>query len=159
VFIGYGLHIPDANYDDLAGQDLHGKIVVYLSGGPSNLASALKAHSRSAQEFHRAVEQAGAVGIASIANPKSMDIPWSRMSLAASQPGMRLSDPAFQDTRGPMFTVTLNPARAEQFFTGSGHSLNELLALADPGKPLPRFALSRENCRCAKRSCDDSCNT
>ncbi len=142
VFIGYGLHIPDANYDDLAGQDLHGKIVVYLTGGPSNLASALKAHSRSAQEFYKAVEQAGTIGIASIPNPKSMDIPWSRMSLASSQPGMRLSDPAFQDTRGPMFAVTLNPAHAEQFFTGSGHTLNELLALADAGKPLPRFPLS-----------------
>ena len=142
VFIGYGLHIPDANYDDLAGQDLHGKIVVYLSGGPSNLASALKAHSRSPQEFYKAVEQAGAVGIASIPNPKNMDIPWSRMSLAASQPGMRLSDPAFQDTRGPMFTVTLNPAHAEQIFTGSGHTLNELLALGDGGKPLPRFRLT-----------------
>lgn len=142
VFIGYGLHIPDANYDDLAGQDLHGKIVVYLSGGPSNLASALKAHSRSPQEFYKAVEEAGAVGIASIPNPKSMDIPWSRMSLAASQPGMRLSDPAFQDTRGPMFTATLNPAHAEQFFAGSGHTLNELLALGNAGKPLPRFPLS-----------------
>lgn len=41
VFVGYGLHIPEANYDDLAGQDLHGKIIVYLNGGPSQLASAL----------------------------------------------------------------------------------------------------------------------
>ncbi|MFZ0591767.1 MAG: M20/M25/M40 family metallo-hydrolase, partial [Bryobacteraceae bacterium] len=87
-------------------------------------------------------EEAGAVGIASIPNPTSMDIPWSRMSLAASQPGMRLSDPAFQDTRGPMFTATLNPAHAEQFFAGSGHTLNELLALGNAGKPLPRFPLS-----------------
>lgn len=142
VFIGYGLHIPDASYDDLAGQDLHGKIVVYLSGGPDNLASALKAHSRSPQEFYKELERAGVVGIAAIPNPKNMDIPWSRMSLAASQPGMRLSDPAFQDTRGPMFTVTLNPAHAEQFFAGSGHTLGEMLALGDAAKPLPRFPLS-----------------
>ncbi len=116
--------------------------MVYVSGGPANLPSALKAHSRSPQEFYRALEKAGAVGIASIPNPKSMDIPWSRMSLAASQPGMRLADPAFQDTRGPMFTATLNPAHAERIFAGSGHTLNELLALGDAGKPLPRFALA-----------------
>ena len=36
VFVGYGLHIPDVGYDDLAGQDLKGKIIVYLNGGPAN---------------------------------------------------------------------------------------------------------------------------
>ena len=142
VFVGYGLHIPEAHYDDLADQDLHGKIIVYLNGGPGQLASALKAHSRSPQEFYRAVEKAGAVGIISIPNPKSMDIPWSRMALAASQPGMQLHDPALQDTRGPMFTLTLNPAHAQQIFAGSGHTWSELLALGDAGKPLPRFPLS-----------------
>lgn len=141
VFIGYGLHIPDEHYDELAGQDLKGKIVVYLSGGPANLASALKAHSHAPQEFYRAIENAGAVGIVTIPNPKSMDIPWGRMALAASQPGMRLSDPALQDTHGPMLTVTLNPAHAEQIFSGSGHTLSELLALGDAGKRLPCFPL------------------
>ena len=88
------------------------------------------------------MEKAGAVGIVSIPNPKSMDIPWSRMALAASQPGMQLADPALQDTRGPMFTLTLNPAHAQQIFAASGHTLSELLALGDAGKPLPRFSLS-----------------
>jgi hypothetical protein len=58
---------------------------------------------RAPQEFYRAVEKAGAVGIISIPNPKSMDIPWSRLALAASQPGMRVADPALQDTQGSMF--------------------------------------------------------
>lgn len=141
VFVGYGLHIPDANYDDLSGQDLHGKILVYLTGGPKNLSSAIKAHSRSPQEFYRAVEQAGAIGIVSIPNPKSMDIPWPRMALAASQPGMRLADSKFQDTHNPLFSATLNPANAEKLFAGSGHTLSELLSLGDAAQPLPRFPL------------------
>jgi Zn-dependent M28 family amino/carboxypeptidase len=70
-----------------------------------------------------------------------MDIPWSRMSLAASQPGMWLADPSLQDAKSPKLTVTFNPARAEYLFLGSGHTFAELLALADAGKPLPRFAL------------------
>jgi Zn-dependent M28 family amino/carboxypeptidase len=70
-----------------------------------------------------------------------MDIPWSRMALAASQAGMRLADPALQDTRGPVFTATLNPAHADQIFTGSGHTLADLFALAGAAKPLPRFPL------------------
>ncbi len=141
VFVGYGLHIPDVGYDDLAAQDLKGKILVYLAGGPSNIAGPLKANARSAQEFWKAVQHAGAVGVISIPNPKSMDIPWSRMALAASQAGMRLADPALQDTKGPLFTATLNPARADQVFAGSGHTLTELLTLAAAAKPLPRFPL------------------
>ena len=31
VFVGYGLSIPDAGWDDLAGQDLRGKIAVYVN--------------------------------------------------------------------------------------------------------------------------------
>src|SRR5215813_10150307 len=35
VFVGYGLRIPEANYDELAGIDLKGKIAVYVnSTGP-----------------------------------------------------------------------------------------------------------------------------
>ncbi len=141
VFVGYGLHIPDVGYDDLASQDLKGKILVYLNGGPADIAGPLKANARSAQEFWKAVQHAGAVGVITIPNPKSMDIPWSRMALAASQSGMRLADPALQDTNGPMFTATLNPAHADQVFAGSGHTLPELFALADAANPLPRFPL------------------
>ena len=37
--------------------------------------------------------------------------------------------------------LTVNPARAERWFAGSGHTFAELLAIADAGKALPRFAL------------------
>ena len=34
VFVGYGLTVPEMNYDDLAGLDLKGKVVVMLAGAP-----------------------------------------------------------------------------------------------------------------------------
>jgi Zn-dependent M28 family amino/carboxypeptidase len=34
-----------------------------------------------------------------------------------------------------------NPARADKFLEGSGHRFQELLALADSGKPLPKFPI------------------
>lgn len=36
VFVGYGIHAPELGWDDLAGADLTGKIVVYLSGEPDD---------------------------------------------------------------------------------------------------------------------------
>src|SRR5579864_4228942 len=32
AFVGYGLSVPESNYDDLTGQDLKGKIAVYITG-------------------------------------------------------------------------------------------------------------------------------
>ena len=35
VFAGYGLQVPEAKHDDLAGLDVKGKVVLLLTGGPS----------------------------------------------------------------------------------------------------------------------------
>src|SRR4051794_29157731 len=141
VFVGYGLHIPEAHYDDFAGINVRGKVIVYINGGPANISGALKASARSPQDFVSIIEKQGAVGIISIPNPKSMDVPWDRMKLAASQSGMRIADVDLQDSHGEMFTATWNPAHADELLTGSGHKIADLLAVADAGKQMPHFAL------------------
>lgn len=141
VFVGYGLHLPEAGYDDLAGLDLAGKVLVYIYGGPKGISGNLQAHARSSRELTRTFERAGAVGAIGMLNPKAMDLPWERMALAASQPGMRLAEAALQDTDKPFFGAAFNAAAADKLFAGSGHTIAELLALADAAKPLPRFPL------------------
>ena len=44
VFAGYGLTVPEMKFDDFAGLDVRGKIIVVFGGGPSNIPGALKAH-------------------------------------------------------------------------------------------------------------------
>src|SRR4029077_18944548 len=58
VFVGYGLKIPEKNYDDLAGLALHGKIVVYLAGSPSEIPTALSAHYQTIGERWKSLKQA-----------------------------------------------------------------------------------------------------
>jgi Zn-dependent M28 family amino/carboxypeptidase len=142
VFLGYGLHLPEAGYDDFAGQDLKGKVVVVLGGGPGSLSAALKSHA-SSTEFPKALEAAGAVGVIRLQNPKAMDIPWPRLIALSSQPGMRLAEPELQTYHRAMFSASVNPEKAEALFAKSGHTFAELLALADARKPLPRFALNQ----------------
>jgi len=48
IFVGYGLSIPEKDFDDLAGLDLKGKVVVLISGSPSQIPSALAAHHQTA---------------------------------------------------------------------------------------------------------------
>ena len=67
VFVGYGLVIPEAKYDGLAGLDLKGKIAVYVNaGGPVEVSGAVKSHYSSGAERWAAFKRAGAIGIATI---------------------------------------------------------------------------------------------
>jgi Zn-dependent M28 family amino/carboxypeptidase len=158
VFIGYGLHLPEAKYDDFDSPDvplafLKGKIVVYINGGPAELPTALKSFARTAP-LEKALADAGAVGTISIPTPKSMDFPWDRVASNASQPGMRLAPdsqdaavaqrhPALASRHLTLFSAQFNPAEAEKLFAGTGHTFAEMLTLADAQKPLPRFDLKK----------------
>jgi hypothetical protein len=142
VFVGYGFAVPEANYDEFAGQDLHGKIAVYITGGPTNISSALRSHYQSAQERWKALQHAGAIGIAVIANPKNAAIPWERSTLARFNPVMSLADASVATSHGMQFNASINAAYADKWFEGTGHNIAELLALADAAQPLPKFSLN-----------------
>jgi Zn-dependent M28 family amino/carboxypeptidase len=143
VFVGYGLTIPEAGYDDLAGFDLKGKIAVYLRGAPPQVPSALRAHYQSLVERWSFLRKAGAVGVAAILNPRAMDVPWERLSPLRLAPALSLAGPQFQETAGLRVSITVNPASADRFFTGTGHTLQEILELDRTGAPLPRFTLEQ----------------
>lgn len=138
AFAGYGFAVPENNFDELAGLDLKGKIVVYLTGGPKDIPGPLLSHNQSAAERWQRAKAAGAIGFATIGNPKTSDIPWSRARLSRLLPSMKLVDLAMD---GPSINLTINPEQANKFFAGSGHTIEELLTLADTGKPLPKFNL------------------
>jgi Zn-dependent M28 family amino/carboxypeptidase len=142
VFVGYGLTIPEKNYDDLAGLDLKGKVVVIFGGSPAEMPGALASHYQSAGERWKSLKKAGVMGVISLPNPASMDIPWSRMSLNRAHPSMELTDASLNETEGEKLSMIVNPASAEKLFAGSGHTFAEIAELGKDRKPLPRFPLS-----------------
>jgi len=139
VFIGYGLKAPERGIDDFAGTDLRGKVAVVLSGAaPKGMTGPALATARAAGGA--AFQASGAVGIVSIASPRS-DLPWERLAASRLHPQMRLADDQ-QAHGGPAFvTVALNPAMGERLFADAPQGHAALLALADSGAPLPRFDL------------------
>ncbi len=140
VFVGYGLSVPEAKHDDFAGLDLKGKVVVLLTGGPPQISGPLKAHYQSTRGA--ALKRAGVIGVISIQNPRGQDIPWERSKLARFRTTMALADAELRGGSDQQLAATMNPAHAEKLFAGSGHTFAEIMALADKGEPLPRFALS-----------------
>ena len=142
VFVGYGLNIPEAGYNDFAGLDLNGKVAVVLSGSPADIPSALSASFQSRAERWKALKAAGAVGLISIPNPASMEVPWSRYSLNRNHPSMDLQGREFEEASGARLGVVFNPSQADLLLEGTGHTFAELAALARERKPLPTFPLA-----------------
>jgi hypothetical protein len=141
VFAGHGLTIPEAGHDDFAGLDVRGKVVVFLMGAPRSIPGPLAAHMQSGAERAKVLRRAGAIGTAAILNPRSMDIPWERATLARFLPAMSLAATDLDETRGQKIAITVNPEHADRFLSGSGHTFGEILIAADENKPLPRFPI------------------
>ena len=142
VFAGYGLKVPEKDYDDFAGLDVRGKIIVILAGSPSQIPGALASHYQTAAKRWKVLRAAGAIAIVSLPNPASMDIPWSRMALNRAHPSMDLDYPEFDETEGAKITLKVIPESSEKNFAGSGHTFAEIAALGKDRKPLPHFPLA-----------------
>ncbi|MDX2267155.1 MAG: M20/M25/M40 family metallo-hydrolase [Bryobacter sp.] len=138
VFAGYATRVPQLNYDDFAGLDVRGKIVVYFTGQPAGVQGPVVSHNQSLR--NQVLAQLGAVGVAVINNPATSDIPWARASQARFNPSMTLRE---NKTAGPQLKLSLviNPAHADKFFAGTGHTMDEIVGLARDKKPLPKFDL------------------
>jgi Zn-dependent M28 family amino/carboxypeptidase len=141
VFIGYGVSLPEAGIDELAGLDLKGKVAVVLGGAPAGVPAALLAHARSRAVFWDALRRAGAVGVLSILNPRTMEVAWERTARARFTPQLSFVETELDDQAGQQFSAQLNPAAAPRLFAGTDHTFDELVALTARGAPLPRFAL------------------
>lgn len=142
VFVGYGLTVPEKNYDDFAGLDLKGKVAVLFSASPAEIPGPLASHYQTTKERWKALRAAGAVGIISLPNPASMDIPWSRIALNRAHPSMELAAPEFNETEGEKLLMVFNPAHADKLFAGSGHTFQEVADLGKDRKAVPHFPLA-----------------
>jgi hypothetical protein len=146
VFVGTGLHIPEAKYDDLAGLDLKGKIAVYATAPtPKEIPGNLKSHYSSGVERWKALREAGAIGIATMAGigpgPNGGAGGGGGRGRGPTPPSVSLADADLQETSGMKISLTITRTGAAKFLEGSGHTVDELQKLVTDNKPLPHFAL------------------
>ena len=134
VFAGYGLSLPQAGVDDLAGLDVKGKIVVHVNAVPKGLSAALQAHGTRSR--WTAMQQAGAVGIIAIGAGGV----WNDAG-GAGGVAVALADTMLDDTRGQRLNATANPALASRLFVGTALVWDSIVALVRRGDKLPTAAL------------------
>lgn len=145
VFAGYGVTAPEFRYDDYAGAEVKGKVVVVLRGAPARLPSTERAYFASPLVLQQNAAAHGAVGVIVIDSPEFLRAQWNRVMLQQrADPPMR-----WLDTQGvPSDTVPeirvlirTNQSGAEALFAGAPKSLPEVFAAAKEGNlgsfPLP----------------------
>ncbi|HET9950685.1 MAG TPA: M28 family metallopeptidase [Candidatus Eisenbacteria bacterium] len=141
VFVGYGLHIPDAGWDDLEGLDLKGAVAVYMRGGPERVPGPLLAHASSRAERWRAFRRAGAVGMIEIRGTKKADF-WKASSAARLGPALTLDGREFDEVAGMKVQLFWRGDRTAPLFQGTKHRFEEIERRAKDGERPPRFELS-----------------
>src|SRR5207248_11650298 len=61
---------------------------------------------------------------------------WNRLQLT-----MQLASPSMYDTPGEQIGTNWNPAHGDELLAATGHTMDQLVALAEAGKQLPRFPI------------------
>ncbi len=150
AFVGYGVSRADGSYDDYAGIDVRGRIVVAIAGAPSGGDDGRRSEREgSSLEKMLQASRHGAVGLLVIPNPGMTRIlipqgyPWGALfpnaprSVAPQQLDLPLAAPAI-----PSAGISGDAARA--IFGGTWESITAIIAAIDSSKrPASRMLKGR----------------
>lgn len=135
VFVGFGVTAPEENYDDYAGIDVRGKIVLTFYGAPSSFDSTVRAFYSDDVEKTKNALAHGALGMINTLLPEdSKRWPWEWLV-----PQYRMGNTNWLDEAGTPYNAfgilaQLSQTGAEKLFTGAPRSLEECFVAARSGK-------------------------
>jgi len=144
VFVGFGVTAPEENYDDYAGVDVKGKIILQIYGAPPRFSSTLRAYYSDGIIKAKNAIAHGAVGIVSILLPDD----WKRYPWDWLVPQIEMGSwewlgkdgvphDSFPELHGG---ALLSQSGAEKIFAGAPKTLAQVFAAADASQP-QSFAL------------------
>jgi hypothetical protein len=139
VFVGYGVSAPERHYDDYAGVDVKGKIIVVLYGAPPSFPSTQRAYySDGIVKAENAVAH-GAVGMLSFLSPEdARRYPWAWIT-----PQIRSGSLRWLDEKGNPHDVfpqlraagLLSQSGVEALFAGAPKTLDQVFTAAKASEP------------------------
>jgi hypothetical protein len=142
VFVGFGVTAPEENYDDYAGLDVRGKIVLTFYGAPSSFESTVRAFYSDDVEKTKNALAHGAVGMINTLLPED----WKRWPWDWGVPQFRMGSTNWLEETGTPYNAfgilaQVSQTGAEMLFTGAPKSLEKSFATARSGQhqsfPLP----------------------
>jgi hypothetical protein len=135
VFVGFGVSAPEENYDDYAGLDVHGKIVLTFYGAPPSFESTVRAFYSDDVEKTKNALAHGATAMINTLLPED----WKRWPWEWDIPQFRMGSTNWLDKTGAPYNALgilaqLNKSGAEMLFAGAPRSLEESFAAARSGQ-------------------------
>jgi hypothetical protein len=136
VFAGYGISAPDLGYDDYAGIDATGKIVVVLRGAPAKFPSTVSAYSRDMMTVLRTAAEKGAVGVlVASANPKAGVANLQRGTYSVMAPNGKVAVSRNYVSDKIQVLANINAATFQTLLQGALLDTASVLAGLKQGKP------------------------
>jgi hypothetical protein len=138
VFAGYGVSAPEMSYDDFAGLDVRGKVLVTFRGAPPRFPPNPRAYYSNNLIKEQMAVARGAVGIVQVTKPgDEARAPWARSMRQSRLPGFRWTDAggAPSNTQaGIELSASLSPASERRAFEGSDRTYEQAVADAESSR-------------------------
>jgi hypothetical protein len=136
VFAGYGISAPDLGYDDYAGIDVTGKIVVVMRGAPTSFPSTVSAYSRDMMTVLKIAAEKGAVGVlVATDNPKAGVPNLQNGTYSVMDPNGKVAVSRNYVSDKIQVLASINSSTFEQLLKGTGIEMAKLGEQLKQGKP------------------------
>jgi len=136
VFAGYGISEPGLGYDDYAGIDVKGKIILIVRGTPEKFSSSVAAHVMNSTQILKVAAEHGAVGVMICSTDLTAIMPnFSRgvYSVLDKQGNVAVSR-SYYSSQVSVFGG-ISYSLFNTFLKDSGKSMQEILAQLKTGQP------------------------
>ena len=136
VFAGFGISAPELGYDDYAGLDVKGKVVVIVRGAPRTFASTVASASQDLSGILQAAAQHGAVGLI-VASTRAGALPDLRRGTYSvlGPNGKVAASRTFAVGSRQQLYAAVNAATLQRLMQTAGLDTTQVFASIKGGKP------------------------
>ncbi|WP_426058639.1 M28 family peptidase [Hymenobacter sp. B1770] len=136
TFAGFGISAPELGYDDYAGLDVKGKVVVIVRGAPRTFASTVAAASQDLSGILQAAAKRGAVGlIVASTRPGTLpDLKRGTYSVLGANGKVAASRSFAVGSRQQLYAA-VSAATLQRLMQGAGLDTAQVFATIKGGKP------------------------
>lgn len=135
VFAGYGVSEPKLGYDDYAGIDAKGKIVVIVRGSPDQFSSSVAAHVMNPTTMLKTAAQHGAIGVivaSTDSTAKMSPTPRRTYSVMGTDGKVAISGSYWPEVK---LLATIDYKLLRNLLQQSGKNVQDILPQLKAGKP------------------------
>jgi len=137
TFVGFGVRAPEMGYDDLAGLDLDGHVVLMFAGAPAHFPHDIRAYYSSGEVKYRTLADLGVVGAIVVRTREMAEkYSWEDIVRNYAFSGMRWVSPQGEVQGvypGFEFAVAMSPAGLEALLADEKVSADTLYDVAESG--------------------------